>query len=49
MNELLAYLRANQFRVFICSGGGRDFVRAVSEELYGVAREQVIGSSATVC
>jgi hypothetical protein len=34
--------------VFICSGGGRDFVRVISEDLYGIAREQVIGSSAPV-
>ena len=27
MRELLAYLRANGFRVFVCSGGGRDFMR----------------------
>jgi len=48
MKELLDYLRANEFRVFICSGGGRDFVRVVSEDVYGIAREQVIGSSAPV-
>lgn len=46
MKELLRFLEANGFRVFICSAGGRDFVRAVSEELYGVPRERVIGSSA---
>jgi phosphoglycolate phosphatase-like HAD superfamily hydrolase len=48
MRELLKYLQANEFRVFICSGGGRDFVRVVSEDLYGIPREQVIGSSALV-
>jgi phosphoserine phosphatase len=48
MNDLLAYLRANEFRVFICTGGGRDFVRVVSEEMYGVARDQVIGTSPLV-
>ena len=46
MRELLQFLEANGFRVFICSAGGRDFVRAVSEEIYGVPRERVIGSSA---
>jgi hypothetical protein len=30
MLQLLRYLEANEFEVFICSGGGRDFVRAVS-------------------
>ena len=43
--ELLAYLRANGFKTFIVSGGGVDLIRAFSEEVYGVAREQVIGSS----
>jgi hypothetical protein len=45
MVQLLDYLRANDFRVFICSGGGMDYVRLVSEELYGVPRECVIGSN----
>jgi hypothetical protein len=45
MVELLDYLRARAFRVFICSGGGMDYVRLVSEELYGVPRENVIGSN----
>lgn len=43
--ELLAFLRANGFRTFIVSGGGVDLIRAFSEEIYGVARERVIGSS----
>lgn len=45
MVELLDYLRAHDFRVFICSGGGMDYVRLVSETLYGVPRENVIGSN----
>jgi hypothetical protein len=45
MLELLDYLRAHDFRVFICSGGGMDYVRLVSEALYGVPRENVIGSN----
>lgn len=43
--ELLDYLRANEFKTFIVTGGGIDFVRAVSERLYGIPPEQVIGSS----
>jgi hypothetical protein len=43
--ELLDLLRANAFKVFIVTGGGGDFVRAISEEAYGVPPEQVIGSS----
>jgi putative hemolysin/phosphoserine phosphatase len=45
MLELLAYLRANGFKTFIVSGGGVEFMRAFSEEVYGVPRENVIGSS----
>jgi hypothetical protein len=45
MVQLLDYLRAKDFRAFICSGGGMDYVRVVSEELYGVPRENVIGSN----
>lgn len=45
MVELLDYLRANQFRVFIVSGGGVEFIRAFSEAAYGIPRENVIGSS----
>ena len=45
MVELLDYLRANDFRVFIVSGGGMDFVRLLSEEIYGVPRENVVGSN----
>jgi hypothetical protein len=45
MLELLDYLRAHDFRIFICSGGGMDYVRLVSETLYGIPRENVIGSN----
>jgi len=48
MIELLELLRANAFRVFICTGGGRDFVRPVAEKMYGVPRENVIGSGTTL-
>jgi phosphoglycolate phosphatase-like HAD superfamily hydrolase len=45
MLELLAWLRANQFKTYIVSGGGIDLIRAFSEEAYDIPREQVIGSS----
>jgi phosphoserine phosphatase len=48
MRELIALLEANGFRIYICSGGGRDFVRVVSEQIYGIARERVIGSAGTL-
>ena len=45
MVELLRYLEANGFSNYIASGGGRDFMRPVSEEMYGIPRDRVIGSS----
>lgn len=44
MVELLAYLRAHGFKTWICSGGGAEFMRAISQEIYGIPPEQVIGS-----
>jgi phosphoserine phosphatase len=46
MLELLDYLRANQFRVFVVSGGGRDFMRVFAEETWGIYKENVIGTAA---
>jgi hypothetical protein len=43
--ELLTYLRANGFQTWICSGGGIDFIRLLSEAMYGIVPQQVIGSS----
>jgi phosphoserine phosphatase len=48
MVELLGYLDANGFRNYIASGGGRDFMRPISQEVYGVPRQRVIGSSTTL-
>ncbi len=45
MLELLYYLRANDFKLFICTGAMVEFVRAFSEDTYGISRENVIGSS----
>jgi phosphoserine phosphatase len=48
MVELLEYLEANGFANYIASGGGRDFMRPISQELYGVPRQRVIGSSTSL-
>ena len=45
MLELFDLLRANGWRIFVCSGGGRDFMRVFSEEAWGIYRENVIGSA----
>ncbi|MDW7693551.1 HAD family hydrolase [Flammeovirgaceae bacterium SG7u.111] len=45
MLELLYYLSANEFKTFIVSGGGVDFMRVWVEEVYGIPNDQVVGSS----
>jgi len=48
MVELLGYLEAHGFSNYIVSGGGRDFMRPISQDVYGVPRERVIGSTAAL-
>jgi phosphoserine phosphatase len=48
MLELLDLLRTRDFRVFIVTGGGVEFVRAVSERVYGVTPDDVVGSAVQV-
>jgi len=48
MVELLGYLEENGFSNYIVSGGGRDFMRPISQEVYGIPRERVIGSSSAL-
>ena len=45
MLELFDLLQEYDWRVFVCSGGGRDFMRVFSEETWGILRENVIGSA----
>lgn len=45
MLEALAFLRANGFSTFIVSGGGVEFVRAFSQQVYGIPPHQVVGST----
>lgn len=48
MLEVINYLKANQCKVFIVSGGGIEFMRPWTQEVYGIPAEQVIGSSVKV-
>jgi len=43
--ELLNYLRANGFKTFICTGGTIEFVRGISQQLYNIPKDQVIGTT----
>jgi phosphoglycolate phosphatase-like HAD superfamily hydrolase len=45
MLEVLSYLRANGFKTFIVSGGGIEFMRPWTEQVYGIPPNQVVGSS----
>jgi hypothetical protein len=45
MLELINYMKANDFKTFIVSGGGIEFMRPWTESVYGIPKDQVIGSS----
>ncbi|MBN8249095.1 MAG: haloacid dehalogenase-like hydrolase [Verrucomicrobia bacterium] len=45
MLELLAHLRSRQFRTFIVSGGGVEFMRVWADRVYGVPPDQVVGTT----
>ena len=45
MNELIDFLKHNDFKTFIVSGGGIDFVREALSNVYGIPPDQIIGSS----
>jgi phosphoserine phosphatase len=45
MVELLRYLEANGFTTVIASGGDRDFMRSIAQDVYSIPPERVVGSS----
>ena len=45
MVELLRYLEANGFSTYIASGGDRDFMCPVAQDMYGIPPERIIGSA----
>lgn len=48
MIEVIRLLREHEFKVYIVSGGGQEFMRAYAENLYGIPPEQVIGFAGQV-
>lgn len=44
MQELFAFLRANEFKIWVVSGTTAEFLRPWMEKVYGVPPERVIGS-----
>jgi hypothetical protein len=45
MLEVMQFLRSNGYKTYIVTGGGQDFVRVYSQEVYGIPPEQVVGSA----
>jgi phosphoglycolate phosphatase-like HAD superfamily hydrolase len=45
MQEVLQYMRDNGYKTYIVTGGGQDFVRVYSQQVYGVPPEQVVGTA----
>ncbi|EIK94275.1 nonspecific acid phosphatase [Pseudomonas sp. M47T1] len=45
MLELLDYLRSQDFKTYIVSGGDTAFMRAFADRVYGIPPEQVIGTT----
>ena len=45
MLEVLNLFRAHGYRTYIVTGGGQDFVRVYSEQVYGIPPEQVVGTA----
>jgi phosphoglycolate phosphatase-like HAD superfamily hydrolase len=48
MQEVLTFFRANGYRTYIVTGGGQDFVRTYSQQVYGIPVEDVVGSAGVV-
>ena len=45
MLELISYLKENDFTIYIVSGGGSDFMRPWAEEVYGISKDNIIGTT----
>jgi haloacid dehalogenase-like hydrolase len=45
MLEVMKLFRANGYKTYFVTGGGQDFVRTYSEQVYGIPPEQVVGSA----
>lgn len=45
MIELITYLQDNQFKTYIVSGGGQEFMRVYAKRVYNIPDEQIIGSA----
>jgi len=44
MIEFVDYLKANGFKIYMVSGGGTNFIRVWAEDVYGIPKENILGS-----
>jgi len=44
MLEVMRFLRDKDYKTYIVTGGGQDFVRVYADRVYGVPTEQVVGT-----
>jgi len=45
MQDVMRFLRVNDYKTYIVTGGGQDFVRQYAERVYSIPPEQVVGSA----
>ena len=45
MLEVLRFLRDKDYKTYIVTGGGQDFVRVYADQVYGIPPEQVVGTA----
>lgn len=48
MVEVIKHFSAHGYKVYIVSGGGQEFIRTYSKNVYGIPSEQIIGSAGKV-
>lgn len=48
MQEVLKYFRNNGYKTYIVTAGNQDFIRAYSEQAYGIPPEQIVGTMTEV-
>ena len=44
MLEVMRFLRDKDYKTYIVTGGGQDFVRVYADQVYGIPTEQVVGT-----
>src|SRR5262249_29725158 len=47
MLEVMKHLQENDFRTYLVTAGGQEFVRSISQDVYKIPPSQVVGSCAT--